>query len=88
MDLREDYDNPERMLCLCELTELGLSIEAAREMHDNEKEIEKINNLLREKKKKESFRTMNSSEGQQAKDGDVEQPFTWLKWQHGISVGD
>ena len=75
VDLRDELENPERMSRLCELTELGLSVEAAREMHDNEKEIEKINKLLRDKKKKEQMG--KKPKEQQAKDGDVDQAFEW-----------
>ena len=75
MNLQEESENPERMSRLCELTELGLSVEAAREMHDNVIEIEKINKLLRDKKKKEQMG--KTPREQQAKDGDVDQAFEW-----------
>ena len=71
------------MTRLYDLTELGLSIEAAREMHDNEIEIEKVNNLLREKKKYEATgkafkRQVGDAKGNsQAKDEVEDQSFRW-----------
>ena len=39
---------------MTELTELGLSIEAAREMIGQEQEIEAVNELLKEKRKEKN----------------------------------
>ena len=77
-DLRAESENPERMTRLYDLTELGLTIEAAREIHDNEMEIEKINNLLREKKQNEAQSARrNQHDGNRAKDGNVDQAYKW-----------
>ena len=83
VELREESENPERMTRLYDLTELGLSIEAAREMHNNEIEIEKVNNLLRGKKKYEATcmaykRQVGDAKGNsQAKDEVEDQSFRW-----------
>ena len=65
--LRAESENPARMTRLHDLTELGLSLEAAREMCDNEAEIQNVNDLLKEKKKKES--QANTSNGLPVTDG-------------------
>ena len=78
IDLRAESENPERMKRLYDLTELGLTIQEAREMHDSELEIEKINNLLREKKRNENqSRAKEPGMNQQVKDGTSNQPFRW-----------
>ena len=61
-----------------DLTELGLTIEAAREMHDSEMEIKKVNELLREKRRNESQRRTNEPHvNQQVKDGKSDHSFSW-----------
>ena len=76
--LREESENPERMNRLIELTEIGLSIDAAREIHDNEMEIEKINKLIGEKKKssvakRPEFKKTTCEEI----DGEADNAFEW-----------
>ena len=73
--LRADSENPARMTRLHELIDLGLSLEAAREMCDNEEEIQNVNNLLKEKKKKES--QANTSNGLPVTDGNKDRSFEW-----------
>ena len=73
--LRADSENPARMTRLHELIDLGLSLEAAREMCDNEEEIQNVNNLLKEKKKKES--QANTSNGLPVTDGKKDRSFEW-----------
>ena len=78
MEVREEYDNPAKMERLYDLTELGLTLEAAREMYDSEMEIKKIDSLLQEKKKKQDLDKSNKTyHGSQAKDGVEDQAFRW-----------
>jgi hypothetical protein len=78
MEVREEYNNPAKMERLYDLTELGLTLEAAREMYDSEMEIKKIDSLLQEKKKKQDLDKSNKTyHGSQAKDGVEDQAFRW-----------
>ena len=76
--LREESENPERMNRLIELTEIGLSIDAAREIHDNEMEIEKINKLIGEKKKSSVAKRPDFKKTtREEKDGEADNAFEW-----------
>ena len=55
---RADYER------LAELTELGLSVEAARDLVANEKEIAAVNGMLNEKKKSQQQQEKNGVAGQ------------------------
>ena len=59
--LREERADYER---LSELTELGLSVEAARDLVANEKEIAAVNGMLNEKKKSERHHERNGVAGE------------------------
>jgi hypothetical protein len=59
--LREERADYER---LSELTELGLSVEAARDLVANEKEIAAVNGMLNEKKKSEQHHERSGVAGQ------------------------